>query len=292
MSTSCDRRGWRVFAASAAVTVTVPLALMSSAAASAAPIAACAPYVIVGVPGSNEGKRFNPASAQPEDLYGPEVWQAVQEVSVRLQQNGLPTAVSTPADYPAILDENPLKTALLYGISQYQKSKDAGYANTYALVGTVMETCDSSQLILIGYSQGAHVAGDVAQTILHSGTPIDAERLGGVLLLADPAFNNDSPGTWTFDYSGTASPFVGITNYQRAEDANGSLGSRAAFDENDPVVSICINGDAVCAATAENLDSERATTIHTSYKSAEFSETGKSTATWSADLLVDTMLAG
>ncbi len=279
-------------AATGALTVVATVmtaAVMTPTIAPALPALSCSEYIVVGVPGSYEGRSHNPTSTRSEDVYGPEVWQAVKEVNTRLAEHGIGPATSSAVEYPANLDKDPVSLILNYGGTEYKKSKDAGYSATYAAVAS---TCESSKVILIGYSQGAHIAGDIAQTIFHSARPIGKERLAGVLLLADPAFNNDSPGTWTFDYVGSTPPFVSVTDYNRAEDAKGSLGSRAAFSTGDPVVSICLNGDAVCAATVENADAQSATVVHTAYKSAELSNTGKSTATWSADLLIDTIFAG
>ena len=251
----------------------------------------CAPYVIVGVPGSNEGVSFHPGSSAPEDLYGPEVWQATKEVNVRLGERAAGTASSTQVDYPAILDANPATPALNYNGSEYKQSKNTGYTNAYNTVAQVMSTCSTSKLIVIGYSQGAHIAGDVAQTITHSSQPIARDRLAGVLLLADPAFNIKSPGTWTLDYAGSNPGTIELTNQWREDESHGSLGSRAAFDADDNVVSVCINQDAVCETTVANIaDSQFANTVHSSYRSAQVAGTGKTLATWSADLLVDTML--
>ncbi|OUS97242.1 hypothetical protein CA951_02535 [Rhodococcus sp. NCIMB 12038] len=64
----------------------------------------------------------------------------------------------------------------------YEASKNSGVAATAAL----MAKCPDSKIVLSGYSQGAHVAGDVAWHIGHGDGPVPAAAVRGVALLADP----------------------------------------------------------------------------------------------------------
>lgn len=64
----------------------------------------------------------------------------------------------------------------------YEASKNSGVAATAAL----MAKCPDSKIVLSGYSQGAHVAGDVAWHIGHGNGPVPAAAVRAVALLADP----------------------------------------------------------------------------------------------------------
>ncbi|PKZ62830.1 hypothetical protein CYJ73_24975 [Gordonia terrae] len=288
------RTGWRhVILAVTAGLMTIGFAGTGQLGVVAAPAGAtppCADVAILGVPGSNQGRSFHPDSTADEDLYGPEVWQAVQQVSTDLQ--GSRSVSAQPLDYPAVLDENALDVIVNYNKSQYKPSKDAGYSAAYdTLAQWASSPCgDDQKFVLIGYSQGAHIAGDLAQTILHSSKPVSADRLAGVLLMGDPAFNEHSPGAYSLDYMvpiDGSSPWVSLTDSEDAK-SQGSLGKRAEFGSDDPVVSVCINGDVICQTLAANAaDQDQTTKVHTAYKSAPFQTTGKTVATWAGALVAD-----
>lgn len=198
----------------------------------------CSKNIAIGVPGSNQGFRDNAAgkggAANAEDLFGKEVMtslfslvKSVGDVSLRV------------VDYPAKLDGPNAKVA--YPVSVYKNSKDKGYAEMRKLLAAEAANCPGSQFFLVGYSQGAHIAGDLAQSVFHGEGPVPKSRIGGVVLLADPAFNSDSPGTNEYVYEKDS-----ITDHSGQWKIHGALGTRAAFDKNDPVISVCIYGDPIC----------------------------------------------
>lgn len=75
----------------------------------------------------------------------------------------------------------------------YAESEQDGVARTSAL----MARCPQSRIILGGYSQGADVAGDLAEAIGNGNGPVPAASIAGVGLLADPKGQKSAvdPGT-------------------------------------------------------------------------------------------------
>ncbi|QOH59642.1 hypothetical protein C6Y44_26555 (plasmid) [Rhodococcus rhodochrous] len=248
----------------------------------------CSEYMILGIPGSHQGGANTPDSDVPEDRYGPEVWQAVSTLVAELNERGV-SADSTPLYYPAALDENELMAWARYDKSKYKPSKDQGYAAGYSTVKEWVEVCGSdTKIVLIGYSQGGHIAGDLAQTILHESKPFGQDNLGGVLLFGDPAFNGASPNTLGLDYRtplDDGEPYTALS-LEKTAVMEGSLGQRAEFDENAPVLSVCLHGDLICDLTAESAAA--GPTTHQAY-TAKFAEasTPMSAAEWSALVLHD-----
>ncbi|MEV0683385.1 cutinase family protein [Nocardia sp. NPDC050378] len=92
--------------------------------------------------------------------------------------------------------------------------------------------CDSTRVVLAGYSQGADGVGDLATAIGHGDGPIDADRVVGVGLLADP--HRDPDTTLSL---GDPQPGYGIAG---ARDRDfGAL--------TDRVRTLCADGDLYCA---------------------------------------------
>lgn len=202
----------------------------------------CPPYIAIGIPGSNQGaEHYVPGTETADATFGEQVADvhASLESSIGEEQLG-----ATAVGYPAIGVDwlGPAFAKLSYDSSIYKESKDAGYAEAYRLLSKKAQECPpSTKFFLIGYSQGAHIAGDLAQTVFDGGGPVDRSRIAGVALIADPAYNGASPGATEFIFD----------NEQIGKDPDhwqihGSLGTRKAFEETDPVISICIYGDPIC----------------------------------------------
>ncbi|UVT27723.1 cutinase family protein (plasmid) [Rhodococcus pyridinivorans] len=205
----------------------------------------CPDYLAVGVPGSNQG--FDDmatwkAAGFPfdETLYGEQVYEVLTTLKSELPAGSVS---ALPVLYPAqgVDGIDPAAAKLAYNFSVYKMSKDKGYAAAYALLDRQAKRCSSTKFFLVGYSQGAHIAADLAQTVFHEGSPVDRTRIAGVALLADPGYNGSSPRATEFIY----------TDDKLAKDPDhwrihGALGARAEFDKADPVISICIYGDPIC----------------------------------------------
>jgi hypothetical protein len=95
-------------------------------------------------------------------------------------------------------------------------------------VASEIRTCAGTKLILVGYSQGAQVTGDVYQRTLSSS---QRSHILGVALFGDPYFNSSDDGLDRGSYSHTH---------------GGVLGTRSKFASGQPVVSYCHAHDPIC----------------------------------------------
>ncbi|KIA60833.1 cutinase family protein [Nocardia vulneris] len=114
----------------------------------------------------------------------------------------------------------------------YRASQSGGVAGLTSLLGGL---CDSTQVVLAGYSQGADIVGDVTSAIGHGRGPISAARVLAVGLLSDPRRDPDTPQL------GAPAPGQGIAG-PRAEDF-GELAGR--------VRTHCAPGDLYCSTSPE-----------------------------------------
>lgn len=67
----------------------------------------------------------------------------------------------------------------------YDDSQAAGRARLEEELRATHEACPATDFILVGFSQGAVIAGDVAAAIGAGAGPVPAERVAGVALIAD-----------------------------------------------------------------------------------------------------------
>lgn len=128
----------------------------------------CAPFLFVGVPGTFEINRDddpNKPVGMLSKVTGP--------LSTALGSKFGTTMINYDAD------------AGVNGTS-YDVSVDAGTKKTLATVTDVASRCPKTSIILGGYSQGAHITGNVATDIGQKRTPVDPARIAGVVLISDP----------------------------------------------------------------------------------------------------------
>lgn len=203
----------------------------------------CAPYIVIAIPGSLQGAQRNIGKSDDESLVGPEVNAVVE--AMRQHLDLAMANISYPATLTASLDLSKKEDRLSY----YFESKNKGYAEALGTLERLATDCPSSKFFLVGFSQGAHIAGDLAQTVFHEGSPVDRSRIAGVILLADPAYNSASPGAEEFRLATGASGtviFHAPLGPESADVLHGLAGSRRPFEESDPVLSICVATDPVC----------------------------------------------
>lgn len=119
------------------------------------------------------------------------------------------------------------------GVS-YDESVDIGITNLEAAAKAYAEACDGKPVVIVGYSQGARIAGDVLSEIGNgtSTIPIDQELVSGELY-SDPRREGDSQGRGIELILPGVLP--GIT----------MSGSRAGFGNLD-VTQFCVEGDPIC----------------------------------------------
>ncbi|WP_306358318.1 MULTISPECIES: cutinase family protein [unclassified Nocardia] len=195
--------------ATAIVAAATAATVISAGPATAAPV--CAPVTAVMVPGTGEtNAAANPAqpvgllASLGNDLTG----RHGGDIDVRY----LP--------YPA-------------AAAPYASSESAG---VHALSGLLSGLCAETRVVLVGYSQGADVAGDVASAIGTGTGAITASRVAAVALLADPRRDASTPQL------GTSTSGHGVSGPRRA--GFGAL--------TDRVRTVCAAGDLYCATSQES----------------------------------------
>ena len=193
----------------------------------------CAPVVILAARGTNEnGKKI-----QFGHGVGSRAWRTWEYVQTDL---GLPKAqddvvVSAhPVEYPA---------EAIGASGLYPDSRNIGKRELAGMWFLADRKCPDSQIVMVGYSQGADVVASVWQTGRGPALPknpegkvMDRRPVKSVVLYADPRFNRD----WVTQ--GVARP----SGTQFAK--NGVFGARRQFtgDETAPVQAWCLTTDPIC----------------------------------------------
>ncbi|WP_157119973.1 cutinase family protein [Nocardia fusca] len=146
----------------------------------------------------------------------------------------------------------------------YSVSAGEGLERLRDMAAEVAQRCPSSQLGLVGYSQGAHVVSMFAREVGTGGGAVPADRVAAVALLADPT---RAPG---------AAVFPGLPDAGRPAPAPGTTGAELAALQEFPrhpapgggigplrdiapdfgeltgrVASLCLPGDLACDAPAD-----------------------------------------
>ena len=127
----------------------------------------CTPYKIVAVPGTSE-TNSNANTSQPVGL--------LKSIPDLVTNAGSPVSSEFVA-YPA---------SAFAGGADYSTSEAEGVAKTKSILSGTATRCPATKILLVGYSQGADVAGDVAAEIGSGRGPIPKDRLAGTVLIADP----------------------------------------------------------------------------------------------------------
>lgn len=173
----------------------------------------CPNNLIVAFPGTGETN----AEADPNQQIG-----MLANATVPLTDGKSPEEVQAHyVAYPAIaVDPNSGET--------YTQSRDEGIANGTSVIADKMANCENTQFTLTGYSQGADVAGMLAQAIGTRQSEIPPERIASVALLSDPGQSPENGNT----VNGESTGFGG---------GRGSLG-----ELEDRTLWVCDEEDMVC----------------------------------------------
>lgn len=165
----------------------------------------------------------------------------------------------------------------------YPDSEQDGVKQATAAIAATAKQCPAASFALVGFSQGAASAGDLATTIGQGGGVIPAEKLIGVGLVSDP---NRNPSTEKL--IGPAVDGAGLGGFRPKD-----FGAVA-----DRVVTFCAPGDLICAtpAGAANLANLPATLglvgqymqsgVHSAYGTYKV-KAGQSATQWLANWLAD-----
>lgn len=179
------------------------------------------------------------------------------------------------------------------GQQSYNNSRTEGANVAKAELARVSDRCPLTNYVLVGFSQGAVIAGDIAAEIGSGNGPVAAERVLGVTLIAD----GRRDGTSGVDIG---PPVDGVG----AEVALGGLdlpgitmtGPRqGGFGElDDKVNQICAAGDLICAAPSEGLSLRNipqsigilagaaGNPVHASYNTFVVDDAGTTSTQWTA----------
>lgn len=171
----------------------------------------CADFIIIDNRGS--GERLHSISP-PGAVFGSSFRGRHKTASVKLVDNPYPAA-GTKKDM--------LEAAAKWPGSAYYKSVVNGKIWLYDEMRRLPDECPASLIFVVGYSQGAQVAGDV---ILGG----NWQNFGGLMLFGDPYFNPGDPNA--------------RGSFFRSE--HGSLGVRPATDPSPYIRTYCHFGDPVC----------------------------------------------
>jgi len=173
--------------------------------------------------------------------------------------------------------------AQFYNPTPYPASEQDGVRAASAAIGATAQRCPAALFGLIGFSQGAASAGDLATSIGQGGGVIPPEKLIGVGLVSDPSRN---PATEKL-----IGPPVGGAGILGPRPGNfGSAGDR--------IVTFCAPGDLICAtppnavnlanlpATLALLQQYQTSGVHSSYGTYQ-AQANESATQWLADWLGD-----
>ena len=133
-------------------------------------LSACPSVQFYGVRGSGE-------TTSDGDGYGTTVQEFEQTLATLV-----PGLSATPIDYPAV---SVGYTGAFYYKNTYKNSVAAGENALQTALIVFWSKCPGSYVMLAGYSQGAQVAGDVADTL----TKTQRAHIAAVVLFGDPRFN-------------------------------------------------------------------------------------------------------
>ena len=139
------------------------------------------------------------------------------------------------------------------GQVNYDDSRAEGFQKTVAIIKEVNERCPLTSFVLVGFSQGAVIAGDVASDIGNGRGPIDQDLVLGVTLIADgrrqEGVGNDigpNPPGHGAEITLHEVPMLGGLGLEMTGPRDGGFGAL-----NDRVNEICASGDLICAAPRE-----------------------------------------
>lgn len=134
----------------------------------------------------------------------------------------------------------------------YDVSRQNGTEATRTAMAEMSAKCPLTSYVIVGFSQGAVIGGDIASDIGNGRGPVAADRVLGVTLIADgrrqPGVGQDigpNPAGEGTEITLHGIPFIpsGMTMTGERDGGFGAL--------NDRTNEICAQGDLICAAPAE-----------------------------------------
>jgi hypothetical protein len=188
----------------------------------------------------------------------------------------------------------------------YNESRKEGTAATVRAMTDMNNRCPLTSYVLVGFSQGAVIAGDLASDIGNGRGPVDEDLVLGVTLIADgrrqPGVGQDvgpnAPGQGA-EITLKEMPALSVLGLTMSGERPGGFGAL-----NNRTNQICAPGDLICSApqsafsitnlprTLEVLTAGAGQPIHAMYATPQFWSTDGQTATswalnWARSLIAD-----
>jgi hypothetical protein len=183
----------------------------------------------------------------------------------------------------------------------YDDSRREGTATTKTAMAAMASKCPLTNYLIVGFSQGAVIGGDITSDIGNGRGPVAAERVLGTTLIADGRRQigagqdvGPSPGGEGAEVTLQGVPFIpaGMTMTGPRDGGFGAL--------NDRTNQICGVGDLICAApkdafsllnlptTLETLAGGAAHPVHALYNTTQFwSLDGQPATVWTTNWAAD-----
>ncbi|KAA1418205.1 cutinase family protein [Mumia zhuanghuii] len=212
-------------AALGAVAATMAASGIVAANAPAANAVTCRAYTVIGVRGTADGERTSMGTRLPT------------AVAAFRAKKGTANVTSDYVYYPAAIE--------------YIISMRDGRNNLKAKINTYLASCSTTKIVLFGYSQGAHVVGDVVVGM----TSAQRARLHGIGLIGDPMFNPALRGKVS----------------KNSSTRGGIMGRRASWPTGVFVYNVCNTGDQICANSGTNVVAAAAGAPHQQYTTTTYS---------------------
>ncbi|WP_370615509.1 cutinase family protein [Mumia qirimensis] len=215
-----------------AATATVAASGIVVATAPAANAVTCRAYTFIGVRGTADGVKASMGDRLPTAL------------SAFRAKKGTANVTSDYVSYPASFD-------YLYSMGQ-------GRTALKAKINSYVSGCPSTKIALFGYSQGAHVVGDVVVGL----SSTQRARLQGIGLIGDPMFNPALRGKVS----------------KNGSTRGGVWGKRASWPTGVFVYNVCNTGDLICANDGTNAVTSASVAPHQKYTTTTYSPVSTSGA--------------
>ncbi|MQY26908.1 cutinase family protein [Nocardia aurantia] len=178
------------------------------------------------------------------------------------------------------------------GQQSYNNSRSEGTQRAQDELAQMNKTCPLTSYVIVGFSQGAVIAGDLAAQIGANRGPVPADLVLGTMLIADGR-RDIGPGQAT--EVGAAPPGVGAEVALKGLNVPGitMTGPRAGFGAvADRTFTICAPGDLICDAPRQaltpvniipsvlSLVRAAGNPVHAMYSGFEVDDKGTTTTQW------------
>jgi len=184
------------------------------------------------------------------------------------------------------------------GQMSYDDSRAEGFGATVRAMTDMNNRCPLTSYVLVGFSQGAVIAGDIASDVGNGRGPVDQDLVRGVMLIADGRRQDGVGQNLSPNPPGQGAeitlhelPMLSAMGLAMTGPRDGGFG---ALD--DRTYQICGTGDLICAApesafsvgnlpaTLSTLLGSTAGPVHALYNTPQFwTLDGKTTTQWTTD---------